>query len=63
MLWKYYYIIIVVWELLLDAIGILLFYHGTIVIIAKHHGNITILSWESRKNYHKGLGETTKKRY
>ncbi len=30
--------------------GILLHYHGTLVTITRQHGNITVLSWEYRKN-------------
>jgi hypothetical protein len=50
MLQKYYYIIILVRELLTDAMGILLYYQGTLVTITRQHGNITALSWEYRKN-------------
>jgi secreted protein with Ig-like and vWFA domain len=38
---KYYYCIIVVWELLSDATGILLYYHGT-TYNYQRRGNITV---------------------
>jgi hypothetical protein len=38
---KYYYCIIVVWELLSDATGILLYYHGT-TYNYQWRGNITV---------------------
>ncbi len=71
---KYQYIIMLVWELLphvaeillyynlTDAMGILLYYHGTLVTIAKQHGNNTVLSWEYRKNTTKAW-ERVPKRY
>ncbi len=59
---KYYYIIKEVWELLTDAMGILLYYHGTLVTTARQHGNITVLSWEYGKNTTK-VWEGVPKRY
>jgi hypothetical protein len=59
---KYYYIIIVVWALLTDAMGILLYYHGTLVTITRQNGNSTVLSWEYRKNTTK-VWEEVPKRY
>ncbi len=48
---KYQYIIILVWELLPDAAEILLYYHSSLGIINRCHGNITMLSWYSSNYY------------
>jgi hypothetical protein len=59
---KYYYIIIVVWELLTDAIGILLYYHGTSVTITRqlgillyYHGNTGKIPQSSGREYQKDI--------
>jgi hypothetical protein len=52
----------VVWELLTDAMITLLYYYGTLVTITRQHGNITVLSWEYRKNTRK-VWEAVRKRY
>jgi hypothetical protein len=59
---KYYYIIIVVWELLTDAMGILLYYHGILVTITEsmgiflyYHGNTGNIPQRSGRESQKGI--------
>ncbi len=50
-MWEYQYIIMFVGELLSDAAEILLFYHSSLEIINRCHGNTTILPWYSCNYY------------